>query len=711
MSDTEIIPEKAPVPTGDELNACLEFLMSFYRIRADLKTILSQTALDGGHVREGDVEGILAKVGLRVQKRKLTPEKITKLEAPCIVLDDMQPSYVILPQNTHEGKIYTPDQGVIAKDLHAPEDKKAKHVLMILPEHFESNADTAHMYHSHVLDWFWAPIRKFWSRYAEVLFASLFINMFVLVMPLYTLNVYDRVIPNFAEATLVVLTVGVSIALLFDFLLKTTRSYVLEHVAGKIGAQYDFDLMERLLLIHEQNIPLSTGEKVNLFRELQSMRDFYAAKLAPTIIDLPFFLLFMFVIHLISPAVVWAPIAGAVVIFLINLGLRFLITRMSEKYFRAMQKKTAMLIETLGGSRTFKMFNGTGSRLFEWNASVTNATERARYSQFLSTTISSLSVTVMNIVNICVIVTGVYEIQAGNLTMGGLIACSILSGRAMGPMISIAAVLGQMQQASDVLKVIDNIFKLPHEGQDIATKSSKAPFKGVIELHDVSFAYPGQPKPALQNVNIAIQPGDSIGLIGKSGAGKSTLANLMAGFLEGYQGRALIDSYALTSIAPAELRNLFGIVPQNPFFFSGSLQDNILAGRDHIDKHLFDQALYLSGMDLVMKESGQGLDMQVQEAGNNLSGGQRQSVALARAFLHNPQILMFDEPTTGMDQVLEARIKQTLAEYIQNRTFIMITHRTTLLPLVKRLILMDKGMVLADGPRQDVLDKLAGKGG
>lgn len=712
MSDTENSNE---ITAQDQtqsrhLQACIGFVLSFYRVRADLQTLLTQSALDHGLVKEDDISLLLHKVGLKARRRKMTTEKIKKNESPCIVINKEGEPLVVLPQNTHEGKVFHPLKGVVDDHLQEGGPKESYIVYSILPEHLESGQDTSHMYKTHVLDWFWAPILRFWPHYSEVLLATVFINIFVIVLPLYTLNVYDRVIPNFAESTLAVLTIGIIIALIFDFLLKTTRAYVLEHVAGRVGIQYDFDLMERMMLIHDQNMPLSTGEKVNIFREMQGMRDFYAAKLAPTLVDMPFFIMFLFVIHMISPALSWIPLCGALVIIAINMSLRVLLGRMTEKHFRSMQKKTTLLVETLGGSKTFKMFNGIGSRLFEWNAAATNATERARYNQFLITTITNLSMSIMHIIHISVVVAGVYQIQAGYLTIGGLIACSILSSRSMGPVMALAGVLGQLQQASDVLRTIDKIFQMPHEGQDISSKSTKGPFKGVIELHDIEFTYPGAPKPALQGMNITIQPGESIGLIGKTGAGKSTLASLISGFLDGYQGRALIDSYALTSIAPAELRSLIGIVPQNPFFFSGTLQDNILAGRENFDKETFDKALYLSGMDLVMKESGYGLDMQVQEGGKNLSGGQRQAIALARAFLHDPQILIFDEPTTGMDQVLEARIKQTLSEYIKGRTFIMITHRTTLLSLVNRLILLDKGIVLADGGRQEVLDKLSGKG-
>lgn len=692
------------------LHDCLQFILNFYSVRADLDGLLSQAALKDGQLTPQDIPVIVHKTGLKAETQTIPTNRISKNEAPSIVTIDGHDPFVLLPQKTHAGKVYKPQQGLADIPVESLKNLDSVTIISITPESFSTDAATDHMVKGHALDWFWTPIFKFWPHYSEVLLASVFINIFVLILPLYTLNIYDRVIPNDAQSTLIVLTIGVLIAIGFDLILKTTRNYILEHIAGKIGVQYDFDLMERMMLIKDQNMPLSTGEKVNIFRELQGMRDFYAAKLAPTIVDLPFFLLFLGVIYIINPALTIVPVIGAIVIFILNMSIRVFIGRLSEKYFSSMQKKSTSLVETLSGTKTFKMFNGVGSRLFHWNAVVSGATDRARYNQFITSTVSNLSVTTMHVVHIFVVVVGVYEIQAGNLTIGGLIACSILSSRAMGPVMSLSAVVGQLRQSYDVLKTIDRLFKLPHEGQDTSDKSAKGPFKGCIELHDVTFAYPKQQRAALQNITLTINPGESIGLIGKTGAGKSTLASMVSGFLDCQQGRINMDNFALSSISPPELRSIIGIVPQNPFFFSGTLLENILVGRDQYEKAALDQALYISGMDLVIKDSGYGLDMQVSENGENLSGGQRQSIALARAVLHDPQILIFDEPTTGMDQALEARVKSSLADYIKNRTFIMITHRTTLLPLVDRLILMDQGRVLADGARDDILHKLSGGG-
>lgn len=563
------------------------------------------------------------------------------------------------------------------------------------------------MKNGHALDWFWNPLISFWDRYAEIVLATCFINILALAIPLYTLNVYDRVVVNFVEDTLVFLTIGVITAITFDFFFKILRAHIIERIALKISGDYDVKLMDRMLNIKDVDLHLSTGEKSNLFRELHGIRDFYASRLVPTLVDLPFFLLFTFIIYLLAAPLALIPIVAASLILLVNLIAQPIVSRHTAQHFTAMQNKSAYLVEMLNGLSTIKTLGATGNKLFKWQQIAHNSAQASCYNTMVSHTVSNLSALITQVAQVSIVFFGAYLIYDASLTVGGLVACSIIYGRSIAPIVTMASVLSRLKQSNDVLKTIDKIFQLPNDSENITGKSVKGPFKGAIKIRDLTYQYPDQAHPALYKINLDIQAGEHIGLIGKTGAGKSTLSDIIVGMICPNEGSTYLDDYTYKSISDTELKRSVGYVPQNGHFFNGSMRDNIIMGHDNISKEDMERAIHMSGLDLVMKQTAEGLDMIVGESGKRLSGGQKQALSLARAFVRNPQILIFDEPTTGMDNALEARVTNSIKSFIQYKTFIMITHRTSLLPLVSRLILLDQGRIIADGGRDDILKKLS----
>ena len=538
----------------DAFEACLQVVVSFYGIHADLNGLKAEVSRQPGPILLADIPLLAKKLHLSIEQTKVSLDDVKQSKAPVILLmNDGEAPCVYLPEKTHQGQLFIPGHGFVSEDLMTLAQTYSGSILLIQPDRSETASETKHMKKGHALDWFWQPIVSNWSHYSEIIICSIFINLFVIALPFFTLNVYDRVIPNFAESTLYVLVAGVSIALLFDFIFKTIRSYILEKVASKTGSEFDDALMERLMLINNEHMALTVGERVNLFRELQAIRDFYAVRLAPTLVDLPFFLLFLFVIYLVSPALMLVPLTGAAVILTINLLIQIPINRSTEQYFSAMQKKSTIMVETLNGMQTFKAFNAMGSRLFKWNFVADNVAEATRRNQFLLTVSSNLGLFVMHMVHVLVVFFGVYQIEQGNLTIGGLIACTILSGRAIAPVMSLSGVLGRFKQSSDVLKTIDSVFDLPHEAEDLTTKSPKGPLKGGVHLQNLTYQYPGQMSPALNDVSIKIAPGERIGLIGRTGAGKSTLVSLLMGNVRDYNGSVFIDEFGIEAIPAAEL--------------------------------------------------------------------------------------------------------------------------------------------------------------
>ena len=694
----------AQPPQSAYYQDCLEFIINFYDIQADLKGIIASTPIDNEYVTIKNIENIAEKLDLHLKKVKLPFSKIATLTTPAILdLNDKACAYH--PDANGNGVFHVPDfinQDIALDDIL---DAYSGTCYLLIPREQASHIDLSHMKSDDALDWFWQPILSFWDRYAEIIVISIFINLLALTIPLYTLNVYDRVVVNFVEDTLIVLTIGVMTAMTFDFIFKTIRSHITERIALKTAVNYDMKLMERMLSIKEVDLQLTTGEKSNLFRELQSIKDFYAARLVPTCVDLPFFLLFTLVIYMLAPPLIYIPISAAILVFILNISAQSLISRYTAQHFQSAQNKSAYLVEMLSGLSTIKMLGANGPKLLKWQQATHNANNAANYSTMITLTVSNLSALITQIGQICIIFYGAYLINESNLTIGGLVACSILYGRSIAPIASIATILSRLKQSKDVLKAINTIFELPYD--DETQKGQKGPFKGDITIKDLSYQYPGQARPALYKINTEIKAGEHIGLIGKTGAGKSTLSNILTGALTPVEGQIFLDNTIYTSITQTELRRSIGYVPQEGHFFTGSMLENITMGNEAITKSNLEQAIHFSGLDLVLEQTAEGLDMNVGEGGKRLSGGQKQALSLARAFARSPEILVFDEPTNGMDSALEHRIKATIAEFTKHKTFIMITHRTTLLSLVSRLILLDQGRIIADGARDDIIKKLS----
>ncbi len=684
----------------------IQRIVQFYDLQIDLQGVFDSTPIEKHSLHHINLKDICESIGLSVQKVKCSLEQITHLNAPAILdLDNKICTYI--PSISGDGQFIVSNKQSEPPTIETIAQGYKGFCYVVKHKDQDSTIDISHMKKGHALDWFWNPLVSFWDRYAEIVLATCFINILALAIPLYTLNVYDRVVVNFVEDTLVFLTIGVITAIIFDFLFKTLRAHIIERIAVKISGEYDVKLMDRMLNIKDVDLHLSTGEKSNLFRELHGIRDFYASRLVPTLVDLPFFLLFTFIIYLLAAPLAIIPIVAATIIIIINLLAQPLVSRHTAQYFTAMQSKSAHLIEMLNGLSTIKTLGATGNKLFKWQQIADNSAKASCYNTMISQTVANLSALTTQIAQVSIVFFGAYLIYDASLTVGGLVACSIIYGRSIAPIVTMASVLSRLKQSNDVLKTIDKIFQLPNDNERITEKSAKGPFKGDIKIRDLTYQYPDQAHPALYKINLDIKAGEHIGLIGKTGAGKSTLSDILVGMINPNEGKTYLDSFTYDSIADTELKRSVGYVPQNGHFFNGSMQDNITMGHDNISQEDLERAIHMSGLDLVMSQTAEGLDMNVGESGKRLSGGQKQALSLARAFVRNPQILIFDEPTTGMDNALEARVTNSIKTFIKDKTFIMITHRTSLLPLVSRLILLDQGRIIADGGRDDILKKLS----
>ncbi|MGH6953789.1 MAG: type I secretion system permease/ATPase, partial [Alphaproteobacteria bacterium] len=556
--------------------------------------------------------------------------------------------------------------------------------------------------------WFWGTLWTFWPIYAEVALGALLINLFALASPLFIMNVYDRVVPNNATATLWVLAVGVAVVFGFEFALRILRSYFAD-VAGR-GADTIIAsrMFEQVMGVKLAARPKSMGALVNHLREFETLRDFFTSATLTTLIDLPFVLLFVGMIWLVGGPIAWIPLLAAPLVFGVGLLTQLPLERLVRRSFADSARKHGILFEAVGGLETIKAMGAEGRMQRGWERYVGASAATGVRLRGWSTFAVSFATLAQNLVTVAIVLFGVYRIGDGDLSMGGLIACTILASRTMAPLGQIAAIATRLQHARAALGALDKIMGMPVERPADRSFLHRPSLEGEIEFKDVVFGYPGQPAPVLNGVSFRVAAGERVGLIGRVGSGKSTLGRLVLGLYEPVSGSVLVDGTDVRQVDPADLRRNIGSVPQEIYLFSGTVRDNIAFSAAEADDPAVLRAARIAGVDDFIRLNPAGYDLAVGERGDALSGGQRQAIALARGLAAERPVLVLDEPTNAMDANAENQFKARLMEILPGKTLLLMTHRYSLLSLVERLILIDGGKVVADGPRDKVLERLAG---
>jgi ATP-binding cassette subfamily C protein LapB len=531
------------------------------------------------------------------------------------------------------------------------------------------------------------------------------INIFGLLTALFTMTVYDRVVPNNAVESLIALSIGLAIVIVFDFILKMLRAYFVDIAGAAIDKEVGDTLFQRLLSLRLELKKGSTGALTGLMRELEALRDFFASATLTAVVDLPFILLTLLVVWMIGGAVVLVPAIMVPVVILVGLLTQPAMDRLSAKAMGEGLLKQSVLVETIGGLETVKAA-GAGPLLRQRWARAQEQHSDSSLRQRLIASIGITTATSAGTISYAgVVIIGVQMIADLKLTMGGLIACSILAGRAVAPLAQISQLLSRMTTTRTAYRQLNELMKQPAEGPEgDALKLSGV--KGKIEFRNVSFRYPGASERALDEVSFTVEPGDKIALLGRVGSGKSTIARLILGLYPPEDGLILVDGTDIRQLDPEDMRSRMGAAMQESVLLTGSVRENITLGRSHIDDEEMLRATHLSGTHQFMGQIANGYDLRLADRGEGLSGGQRQSIAIARALAGRPPIVIFDEPTSAMDTQTETALIQRLTEELKDRTVILITHRPPLLALVRRIILIDKGKVAMDGPRDEVMKQL-----
>jgi len=554
--------------------------------------------------------------------------------------------------------------------------------------------------------WFWSVMTRSWRVYRDVLAASFLVNLFALATPLYIMNLYDRVVPNQAEETMWVLTLAVGGIYLFEVLMRGLRSYFLDLAARRSERALSATICEKILGLQMAARPASVGSMANQVADFDRLRDFITATTMTTVIDLPFMFMFLGLIYWIGGPLVAIPAAAIPLVLIYALAIQAPLRRSVSDNMEAAALKHATLVESLSGLEALKLLGGESVQQRRWERLTDRLSRSGMSSRQISGSSTLFATLLRQLAWLGVAVGGVYLLIEGELSQGGLIAVLILTMRAVAPLAQVAGLATRYNQAALALKSLTHMMALPQDRPEGRSYVNHDRVVGEVEFNDVSFHYPEQDQAALEGIDIHIVPGERVGIIGPIGSGKTTLGKLLLGLYEPSSGAVRVDGFDLRQFDPAILRRNIGTASQDVFLFHGTLRENIAMGAPWAQDETVLRAADLARVTDFASLHPQGFDMQVGERGERLSGGQRQAVALARALLLDPPILLLDEPTSSMDNATESRIKESLRDSVEGRTLVIITHRASLLELVNRLIVLDHGRIVADGSRDEILEAL-----
>lgn len=700
---------EASLSQNDPLLKCLVLITHFYNTPFAEETLCAGLPLVDGKLTPDLFTRAAKRASLaaKVVDRRL--EDISPLVLPAVLILKSQGACILKSIGT-DGRyeLVDPDTGGVSKATmkEVISDYSGRAILVRQELQFDSRTEYSAV--PKVKHWFWDVVKQAYPLYGEVLVGSLLINLFALVMPLFIMNVYDRVVPNDTTETLWALSTGVAIVICFDFVIRMLRGYLIDLAGKRIDVVLSAHTFEKSLGIRMDARPQSVGSFASNIHEFESFREFITSATITALVDLPFVVFFLVVIFWVGGWVGIVPLAAVPIIVIAGLVLQRSLGDIIQNTFRYAAQKQGLLVESLSAAETIKAFAAEGPLQRKWEQLVGAVARLGVRARTLSSAIVNFSVTVQQITTLGVIIVGVYLISERELTVGALVACTLLTGRALAPLGQVAGLMTRYHQATSSLRTLQNIMQLPVERPPNKSYVHRADISGEIEFRNVTFAYPGQQTPALDNISFRIRAGEKVGFIGRIGSGKSTIEKLVLGLYQPNSGSVLIDGVDINQIDPATLRKNIGYVPQDVVLFFGSVKDNITFAAPYANSTALLRAAEVAGVTEFVHPSSQGFDRHVGERGEGLSGGQRQAVSIARALLLDPPVLMMDEPTNSLDNKSEESFKSKLESVVSDKTFLLVTHRASLLTLVPRLIVLDGGRVVADGPKEQVLQALAG---
>lgn len=696
----------------DPLLDCLVNVCKLQGQGASRATLSAGLPLVDGKMSLSLVERAVQRTGMTAKIQRLGIEKIKKATLPVILILKNNQACVFLGWEAVEGKgnyakVLMPETGLGAV-LRNKDELISEYtgIAIFVKPRFMFDQRTSNVEDKREGHWFWGAIQRQRLIYKDVLWAAFLINVFALVMPIFTMNVYDRVVPNHAFETLWALAIGVVLVLGADLMMRKLRSHFIDQASARVDVDISASLMEKVLGIKLSHRPQSVGSFASNLRGFEQVRDFIAASTVTTLVDLPFALLFLAVIIWISPWLAIPVVAVFLAIVIVGYILQHRMHEYAQTTYKASAQRNAVLVEALSAIETVKAQAAEGSIQSRWEQANLFLARQTVKMRGLSSSAQYATNWLQQIVTVCLVTIGVYLISDRQLTMGALIAVNMLSSRALAPTAQIVSLLMQYQGVRTALNSLNQIMSTPVERPQGTSFVHRRELKGQIEFRNVEFSYPGRQDAALNGVSFKINPGDRVALIGKVGSGKTTLQKLILGLYEPTAGEILLDGIDIRQLDPADVRRNIGYVSQEVTLLYGTLRENIALGMPHADDSAIVHAAEIAGLNEFINRHPLGFDMPVGERGDSLSGGQRQSVGIARAVLHNAPILILDEPTSAMDFSTEAEVTKKINGVVVNKTVVLVTHRTSMLSMVNRVIVVDNGKIVADGPRDRIMEAL-----
>jgi ATP-binding cassette subfamily C protein LapB len=647
-----------------------------------------------------------AGLSAKMDRRSLT--ELPDMLLPCILMLKNKKACILheLNLSSNQARVSLPETG--GEEILTIEALESEYVgyLFLIKQKYHGDRH----FDVHIQDtkkhWLWDSIRESAPIYRDVLIASILVNIFALLSPLLVMNVYDKVVPNLAFETLWVLAIGASVAYIFDLILKQIRAYLIDIAGKKVDVEISSKLFAKAIGIPLEKRSASVGGMARQLGEFDSIRDFLSSATITALVDLPFSILFVFIIWLVAgDLALFAVLATALIIgYSLFVQARLKVAIEESNKFSGLRH--GHLVESLTAMESIKANGAEGIIQHAWQQMVGHTAKWQLETKMITNSVANVSSFVIQMSVVAVIVLGVYRVSDGLISMGAIIAAVMLSSRAIAPMARIAALMTRYNQTISSLRQINGIMEQEGEFENKGHLISRNKLQGNIECEQVSFHYPNTEKMALYPFSLHIQPGEKIAIIGRNGSGKTTLAKLILGLYKPVLGSIRYDGLHQGQIHPSDLRSNIGYLPQDITLFHGTVKENILFGTRQVTEYQLLRAVQLSGVSLFTDIASEGLDLQVGEGGITLSRGQRQAVALARAILSDPQILLLDEPTASLDARAEKQFIKSMKQTIKNRSLLLITHKMHLLQLVDRIIVLERGKIVGNGPKDIILEQL-----
>lgn len=697
---------KAPIP--DPLLESLVFLTAHYGRAKSAEAIRAGLAYDERGMGPQLFVDAAQRLGFKAKiVRRADPIDIPAPVLPAVLILKGNEACVLLSLEGDKAAAEFAGTGKREMSLAELRNNYAGYAIFVhpRPEFADPEAPSARDAARH---WFWGAVRENVSLYRRVILAALLINVFGLTSSIYIMNVYNRVIPSNAIETGWAMALGALTVFVFDFIMRTLRAYFIDIAGRRIDVMVTRRVYDHLLDMKLAGKPVSGGAFANMLREFDSVRDFLTSATMTAIIDLPFSLLFLLVIYLLGGPIAFMLVALMFLVVGFSMLLQMPLRAMVAKSLHSAENKHGLLIETINGLETIKAIGADGRLRARYGTHVGESALHGQRSRFISGLVVNAATFLQQVATVIVILMGMYMVRDSELTTGALIACVLLGGRAIAPLGQVANLMTRYHQARASLTTLEDIMKLPVERPAGKQFLHRPQLAGKITFDKVSFVYPKTERKVLDSVSVSIKAGEKVGIIGRIGSGKSTMARLILGLYEPTEGTLFADDTDFRQIDPADLRRNIAYIAQDVVLFRGSVRENIAVSRPQATEAEILDAAKSAGVHDFISRHPMGYDAPVGERGEGLSGGQRQAIALARAMLLRPQVMVCDEPTNAMDTEAEQAFIRHIGREASGRTLVLITHRQNLLPLVDRLVLLEQGRVVMDGPREKVLAALAG---